>query len=208
MKVNKSLHYKNKLIELILLNFFFKKSQKIESNTFNDVVVRIKKILHIVYKYHMLNKKILFLGTPIENHFYIESILKQTKHIAVPKDLWVNGLITNKKSCFKNLIKKQTYSKNSSSKILLKLSEPIDLILIINDIKNKAVAKEILNSQIPVIYFNNSGNKNRSSVDFNYTLGLELMSKKTVFNFFFSMIKTILKKTTMRKFKFTSAFKK
>jgi ribosomal protein S2 len=185
MKIGKLFNSKTRLIELILINFFLNSHNNIK---FSDIKTRIKKILHIVYKYHMLNKKILFLGTPIENHFYIEKFLKQAKHIAIPESIWVNGLITNKKSCFKYLVKKQTYSKNNASKLLLKLNEPIDLILVVNNIENKSLLHEIFNSQIPIIYLND-------------TLGIELKSKKIVFNFFFSVIKTIIKKTALKKFK-------
>jgi ribosomal protein S2 len=207
MKINKLFSHKNKLIELIIFKYFLKKSQSIDKYNYSSIVIRIKKILHIVYKYHTLKKKILFLGTPIENHFYIEKFLKPTQHIALPENIWVNGLITNKKSCFKSLVKSQTYSKNTMSNLLLKLNEPIDLIVIINYIENKAVAEELLNSQIPIIYLYNSKLIANSSIDLNYTVGIKLKPKKTIFNFFFAMIKSIIKKSPQKKFRFQGSTK-
>lgn len=202
MKIEKIFNFKNRLLELLLLKFYFQNSVTTKINTTETIVARLKKILHIVYKYHILNKKILFINASTKNHFYIEKIIKHTKHITIPESVWINGLVTNKKSCLKYLIKNQIYSKNTLNELLLTINEPFDLVLIINNIKNKSLIKEILNSQIPVIYLNTFSNNPRNFNHLNYTLNIELKPKKTISNFFFLILKTIFKKTYARKFKF------
>ena len=67
--------------------------------TLNETIFNLKKALQIIFQYHTKNKRILFIGVPTK----LESkINKTTNHVAIPQDLNIQGLISNRLS--KNLM--------------------------------------------------------------------------------------------------------
>lgn len=88
-----------------------------------------KKILNIIYKYHITNKRIFFIGNLNKN---IKTSLKHTKHLVVNESTKLNGILTNPKNDLKQ--------------------KKIDLIIAI-DLKNKFnMLKESNNMCTPIFF--------------------------------------------------------
>jgi Ribosomal protein S2 len=86
----------NKNSLLTTTNFYF-----IKQTSFN-----LKKILQIIFQYHLNRKKILVVGEKqlVQKQFFY--IHKKTNHIFLSKTAWVNGLLSNNKTIRKFLKKK------------------------------------------------------------------------------------------------------
>jgi len=114
MKVRKIKKFQYTLLKLSLIkNQVYKK--KIQKSQYDDVLnnkteiieLHLKRALQIIYKYHMNHKKILFIGVPQNFQKNISSVLKNTKHIAIPKSIWINGVISNRSAIFRHLYLKR-----------------------------------------------------------------------------------------------------
>jgi ribosomal protein S2 len=146
--------YKNKLIKLKLIQT---KTYKKNYNNFikiEDITSRLKKALHIIYHYHINNKRIVFIGTPLNIIYKFQKLLKTTKHILIPESIWVSGLLTNQKTCFKHLSKNPKFTENKTSKVLFQLKKKIDLIVVLNFMYNQEAINEAYLSYIPSISLN------------------------------------------------------
>ena len=78
MKIRKIKNHKNKLLKLkILQTEIYTKSQYKNDINFENIEYRLKKILHIIYKYNISNKRILFIGIPLD--IYNTKKLKKKK---------------------------------------------------------------------------------------------------------------------------------
>ena len=118
----------------------------------NQIVVDLKRILQVIFQYHQTNKRILFLGLPHK----LESAVNQlTRHIAVPKDFNIQGVISNYDSKSFKIHKNfnTTWFKTYSKFLLPKLSKKLDLIVLFNHEKSKAIVSEAGAAKIPVIFF-------------------------------------------------------
>merc|ERR1712146_507136 len=104
----------------------------------NQIVVDLKRILQIIFQYHQTNKRILFLGLP---HKLESKVNQLTKHVAVPKDFNIQGVISNYNS--KSFKTQKNFDKawfKVYSKFLLpKLSKKLDLIVLFDHEKSKAM---------------------------------------------------------------------
>jgi len=66
MKIEKIKNIKNKILKLKLIQTkIYDKKQYLNNIKIEDIEFRLKKILYIIYKYHISNKKILFIGNPL-----------------------------------------------------------------------------------------------------------------------------------------------
>jgi len=163
----------------------------------NQIVVDLKRILQIIFQYHQTNKRILFLGLPHK----LESAINQlTKHVAVPKDFNIQGMISNYNSksfkTHKNLDKAwlRTYSKF----LLPKLSKRLDLIVLFNHEKSKAIASEAAAAKIPVVLFGTDSDLQNAalySVEGNFKTILTDYNK----NIFFIGLNCLFKKHKMKR---------
>jgi ribosomal protein S2 len=164
----------------------------------NQIVVDIKKVLQIIFQYHKAEKRILFLGLP----YKLESRVNQlTKHIAIPKNFNIQGVISNynSKSFKSDKNSNQAWLKNSSKFLLPKLSKKLDLIVLFNHDNNETILSEAGVAKIPVIFFGtNFGSQNSTSykVEGNFKNVL-IGSNKNVFfiglNFLFKTFKKFSK---------------
>src|SRR5210317_2111484 len=91
--------YKNKLIKLQILksqiyrkDIYLKFNQKIDKN---KIQLYIKKIIHIIYEFHVNNKRILFLNFPKQIEKKITKNLTENQHIFVANENLLNGIIIN-----------------------------------------------------------------------------------------------------------------
>lgn len=123
----------------------------IDSNL-NQIIINIKKALQIIFQYHRIEKRILFIGLP----YKLESKINQyTKHIGIPKNLNVQGMISNSDwrllKSDKNLNK--VWTKQSLKFLLPKLSKRLDLIVLFEHDKNRTIYLEAEIAKIPLISF-------------------------------------------------------
>lgn len=193
MKILNITQYKTKLVKFKLLRTKIYKNQK----NFNDLKLkesetRLKKILHVIYRFHIANKKILFLGTPLNPIIKIKQLIK---HNFVPESVWLNGIITNPLPSFKHLLKQHAINNDKTSKFLFNLKNQTDLIVVLNEKRNITALKETALKKIPTISLNLNDtclNMHLSTYtalgDYNFT------KKKIKNNFFFLLLYSLLKK--------------
>jgi ribosomal protein S2 len=164
----------------------------------NQIVVDIKKVLQIIFQYHKAEKRILFLGLP----YKLESRVNQlTKHIAIPKNFNIQGMISNynSKSFKSDRNSNQAWLKNSSKFLLPKLSKKLDLIVLFNHDNNETILSEAGVAKIPVIFFGTTfGSQNSASykVEGNFKNVLIGCNKNIFFiglNFLFKTFKKLSK---------------
>ena len=124
----------------------------IDSNL-NKITVNLKKVLQIIYQYHQIDKRILFVGLPHKLELKINQF---TKHVAVPKTFDIQRTISCNWEAFesiKNL--NQILSKNSAKFLLPKLAKKLDLIVLFDYDKSKTISSEVKGAKIPLILFGN-----------------------------------------------------
>ena len=123
----------------------------IDSNL-NQIIVDIKKVLQIIFQYHQIEKRILFVGLP----YKLESrINRYTKHVAIPKNFDVQGMISNPnwKSLKSSKNSTQIWLKETSKFLLPKLTKRLDLIVLFEHDKSKMIGSEAEVAKIPVVSF-------------------------------------------------------
>ena len=194
MKISKQTNTKNKLIKLKLIKTKIYKSNSENSTKINDIIPRIKKAIFLIYKYHINNKRILFVGTPMHSNKKLQDLLKNTKHTSIPESVWVNGIITNKKACFKDLTKDQTSKENKILEILFPLRKKSDLIVILDSVSNQNVLKEASTTETPTITLNNNLGALSERFGYNIPGNFTFTKKKKRDDFFYSLLNTTFKK--------------
>lgn len=202
MKIKKVNLSKSKLFNIKLIKSkMYKKHHLLKTITLENIKSRLKKALYIIYFYHINNKKILFVGNPLNINKELKKLLKKTKHSFISQDTWIPGVITNQNVSFKSFFRKQENNKELS-KILLQLKKKSDLIVIIDEETDKIALKESFFSRIPSI----SLNSNLSIGDLKSTYkipGNFIFPKKNLSNnFFYSCLISTLNKSNkiIRKF--------
>jgi len=195
MKIKKIEKYQNKLLKLKLIQTkIYNKKQHLNNIKIEDIEYRLKKIFYIIYKYHIFNKRVLFVGAPLTINSQIKNLVKFTKHILIPKDIWVRGAISNKISCFKHLSKNQKASNNKISELLFQLRKSIDLIVIFGESENLNVLNEGYVSRIPIISINSNFNTQQNKPTYKVPGNFRFTNKKVLDNFFYSILISTLKK--------------
>ena len=113
-----------------------------------------KKSLNIIFEYHQLNKKILFVGLPPKLELKIN---QRTHHVAVGRNVELQSLLTNNLKSFKSSKgAKQLAFKNYFKLSLAKFSQKPDLIVLLAHEKKQKVIIENNLAKIPLIVFNSS----------------------------------------------------
>jgi ribosomal protein S2 len=196
MKIRKIAQYQNKLLKFKLSQSkIYNKKHYINNIKLEDVEYRLKKAFHIIYKYHVFKKKILFVGTPIRLNPKIQKTLKNTKHFLIPETFWRNGVLTNKISFFKHLPKNKKINNNKVSKFLFQLKKNIDLIVLLNESTNKSAQNESYLAKIPTISLNNKLDIHKNKTNYKIPGDFQFFNKKIRDNFFYSILIAIFKKT-------------
>lgn len=202
MKIKNLNKHKTKLLKLKLLETkIYKNKKELNYTLLKDVETRLKKILHIIYKFHIANKKILFIGAPIHLSKQIKQLLKTKRHSFIPEQIWLNGIITNSSSSFKYLLKRHAINNDKTSNFLFNLKNQIDLIVLLDEKVNLPTLKENLLKRIPTISLNSNYNlPNNELVTYKVTGDYKFGKKKIRNNFFFLLLSSLLKKAeTLRK---------
>lgn len=203
MKIKRVVNNKSKLLRIKLIKSrTYKKKHYLQNITLEDMEYRLKKALYVIYSYHINNKQIMFVGNPLQINKEIKKILQNSKHIFIPKDAWINGVITNQNTSFKSLLKKQKKDSTNLSKRLLELKKKSDLIVIMDKEIDANALNESYISRIPVISLNSLlstlNGKSSYKVPGNF-----ISPKNTVTdNFFYSILLATLSKSNYVKKKF------
>lgn len=160
---------KNKTFQYTLLKLNLIKSQvykkKIQPNHYDDVLntntqlieLHFKRALQVISKYHMNHKKILFIGVPQIFQKKFSKILKNTKHIAIPQSIWINGILTNRPYILRSFdLKRQKYIKKNwlQNKIiyfLISMMKRPNLIVVFDSNFKKNKLKETYKLKLPII---------------------------------------------------------
>nr|YP_010233616.1 ribosomal protein S2 [Pleurosigma inscriptura]QSZ78233.1 ribosomal protein S2 [Pleurosigma inscriptura] len=165
----------------------------------NKIQLYIKKIAHIIYEFHIMNKRILFLNFPKNIEKKLIKNLKSPQHIFISCENFLNGIISNQKINFQQSNKLQKVIKNNS-KIKISAKKLIDLIVIYNPLSSLNSDKKLYISQIPTITINENFNNNLNLKQ-NYKLigHFKFIEKQVNNNLFFSILKSILKNHSFKK---------
>ena len=201
MKIEKKIKYRNKVLKLKLLKTkTYEKKHHLKNITIEDVEYRLKKTLHIIYKYHLNNKKILFLGGELNTSNKIKLLIQNTKHVLIPEIAWMNGMITNSSANLKYLTKNQKTINNKLSEILFQLKKKSDLIVILSHSLNINALEEGYSTKIPIIFLNS----NLDILDFKTSYKVpgtfKFTNKKIRDNLFYSILAATLQKANKTKF--------
>jgi len=170
MKIRKIKKFQYTLLKLNLIkDQVYKK--KIQKNNYDDILnikteiieFHLKRALQIIYKYHMNHKKILFIGVPQNFQKKFSNVLKNTKHIAIPKSIWINGVLSNRSAIFRHLylkrqknIEKKIRLQNKTIYFLISVFRQPDLIVIFNQDLEKNALNETYKLKLPIITLNNN----------------------------------------------------
>lgn len=202
MKIKKIQSNNYKLLKLKLIKLkILKKDHIIKNLTVENIESRLKKALKIIYLYHINNKKILFVGNPLNINKEIAGLLQNTKHIFIPKFAWIAGIISNNNNSFKFLLKKSVNLTKISQRIL-QLKKKSDLIVIIDKNLDLIALEEGYSSKIPTIVLNSGLNPFDSKSNYKVPGDFVLYKNKLKNNFFYSILLSTLKKSNLQKKKF------
>ena len=78
---------------------------------FTQSLFETKKIIKIIYEFHVTNKRILFVNTPKIFTKMFSNFTITSNHLFLPETFWVKGLLTNASGCYYYLLKKKIIKK-------------------------------------------------------------------------------------------------
>ena len=189
MKIKTKSKNQYKLLKLKLIKTkIYKKNQIFKFLSLEDIEHRLKKSLQIIYKYHINNKKILFISSfPILN-LKLKNILKNTKHLFISQHVWLNKKLKTKQ---------QFLSKKTLLNNILKIKK--DLIVILDKLINTNIIKESYNTKTPIIFLGDNLNIFNNKLNYKIPGNFLINKKKINSNFFLTLLKIILKKKLYNK---------
>ena len=196
MKITTLNKHKTKLFRFKLLKTkIYKNEKNFNYLLLKNMEIRLKKVLHIIYRFHIANKKILFIGTPLKLNSKIKQLLKNKKHNFIPETVWMNGIITNQKPSFKYLLKRHAVANDKTSKFLFNLKNQADLIVVLNENINLIALKESAIKRVPTISLNSNYNLSNLNLSTYKVIGdYNFMNKPIRNNLFFLLLSSLLKK--------------
>ena len=200
MKLNKINLYKNKILKLKLIQTKIYKKNYNNFIKIEDIYSRLKKALQIIHNYHTNNKRIVFIGTPINISYKFKKLLKKTNHIIIPESIWISGLFTNQETCFKNLTENPKFTNNKTSKTLFQLEKKIDLIVILDFNSNKEAIDEAYSTRIPLIFLNWDFKTSNNNLIYKIPGNFKFTKKKIRDMFFYSILGATFKKSLKNRY--------
>jgi hypothetical protein len=195
MKIEKLQYNNYKLLRFNLIKSKILKRPHYQKNIkLDDIEMRLKKALYLIYLYHINNKRILFVGNPLNINKEITKLLRNTKHIFIPKSAWIAGVITNKNSSFKSIFKKED-NINKLSQIILKLKNKSNLVVIMDKRLDEKALEESYSYRLPVILLNSDLNPFDQKSSYKIPGNFTFSKNKLKNNFFYSLLLSTLKKS-------------
>jgi len=176
------------------------KSGSLIDSSLNQIIVDIKKALQVIFQYHQIEKRILFVGFPYKLEVKINQF---TRHVAIPKSFEIQGMISgcSRKSSKNGKNLNKTWLKDSSKFLLPKLSKKLDLVVLFEHDKSKTISAEAEVAKIPLISFGTStgvSNKVSYKVEGNFKNILTVSNK----NVFFIGLNFLFKNSRKKSFKY------
>lgn len=190
MKLKKLKKSKHMLTEIQILKLSYKNVSFDFKTAPKSTEVLLNKIANIIYRYHVSDHKILFLGFPKN----FSNALLNTKHLLIPEFTWLDGMLHNNIAP-RNCKNEKTKIPKDFSKLKLKLKEKANLIIIYDFAEDGPIIKESYFAQIPVITISKKFDIFNNKHLYSSTGGYDFFFERTDNTFFFfSFIKTVLAK--------------
>jgi hypothetical protein len=194
---NQNRNHNNRLLISELINFKIYRTQVkkhfndnlLPTNTFSSlkqISFNFKKLLQIIFQYHLHRKKILVVGEKplIKKQFFF--IHKKTNHIFISKTAWINGLLSNNKTIKRFLKKKNPMLRLIKKPRLVVLYNYWDLI------ESESYTRRITNVTLTNTYLEPKHCYDKSPAY--YTMGnLTEIRKKKIQFFISTLIEKIIK---------------
>lgn len=178
------INYNNRLLKLSLIKSQ-QKENKDQNILFNEIKY-LKIALRIIYKYHVKNKKILFIG--LSSSSSNTTTARPSHHIYYNNAIWLRGSLMNKSNIFTSIIKNKTKQKIKNRNILLKLIQKPNLVVIVNKKTDKEALNEFYAAKIPVITLNSDFNFNDFKSSYEVPNSFKTESGENNFNTFITSI--------------------
>lgn len=196
VKIKKKGGKHTKLLNLNILETNYYKKNYLNHELNKNIEYKLKNALNIIFKFHSENKKILFLGTPLQLNKQLKKLLKNTNHLIIPEKIWFSGVLTNTKSIFRFLFKKYLKKNKNTLKFLFNLTVKNDLVVILNESLSQNPLKEFSKKRIPTISLNyNNINLNYPNSTYQIKQNINNFNEnKNINNLFFSILTTTFKK--------------
>jgi len=176
MKLKNLTTYKTKLTTLNLINAkIFSKETTSENVSIDQIKYQLKKALKIIYKFHVNDKKILFIGK-VDNKVLDQ--LKNSKHAWYNELGGTKGFITNNQL---DLQKRKTQNK-------------YNLMVILNSNNCDKVVEESYSAKIPTIVINTQLNIFDYKCDYKIPGNFNFARRITKNTFFYSLLEATLKR--------------
>ena len=192
MKIKRRVAFKNKLLKLQLLET--KALDKKSYLKLEDIEYKLKNVSHIIHKYNISGKSILFVGIPTKIGTQIRRLIgNNDRHIFLPASLWVKGILSNKKFNVGSLSKTNLNDKERVSRLISKIKTKVELVVVLNGDLSDGVLAESYISRKPTIFLNKSSDMKNNS-DYIVPVDLEFKSRQSYENLLYSLLVAILKK--------------
>jgi len=167
-----------------LAKIYLSKNQGLQRSNFytnEEIELSLKNAMKTIYSFHHSSKKIWFIGFSVAN-------ISTSNHLFLPKNVWVKGLIGNRKFVNVDAEKKKHIS--------FGLKKPELLVIFNLDKKTLSILKEFYKLDTPIIIL---GSEFISVPKFSYINFVPICDYLGNLNFFCSfLISSILKKSTIK----------
>lgn len=140
-----------------------KNSSYLTDRTLSYVIANFKKALQIIFQYHKMNKRILFIGLPSKLELKINHL---TNHIAVSSSFDLQGVLSNTNDIKQLKIKKGMFKYHSKT-LLPKLSRKPNLVVLFAHYKYESIISESYVAKIPLILVGDSNSVQASWSNYN-----------------------------------------
>jgi ribosomal protein S2 len=187
----------------------------IKKTNFNDliaanldqIIVGIKRALQVIFQYHQINKRILFVGLPSKLELKINS---STRHIAIARSFNIQGLISNNNinSALNIQTLRHTSVKQSSALLTSKFAKKPNLIVLFDHDKSASILSEAWVAKIPVINFASKDSSRDCFTPAAYFINGNFTSILSSFdkNIFFISLNFLFKNLNKKQKRFSSDF--
>lgn len=156
---SKQFHFKQ-ILKLYLLKHKIYESGSLDVNTgfivdgtLNRTLINFKKILQIIFQFHIQNRRILFVGVPKKLELKIN---KLTQHTAIPSSFDVTRILSNNFMNTESIDRK--LESNMANLSLSRLSRKPDLVVLVTHDKIENVLKNCFILKIPTIDLSSASN--------------------------------------------------
>jgi len=180
-----------KLNKILNLKLIENKIYYGKQNKFTFTKLQLKNILKIIFKFYVLNKKVLFAGIHSKFINFVFRLVKNTKHSFLPKNILFKGVLTNSSVILKYLVVSRKFS--NFIQFLLNLKSKTNLIVNFDSQLNNT--QELLGLKVPTISFFNSSNL------YDYKMNFLSKANSYFFYFFVALLKKRSEIFTKKKLK-------